>query len=358
MLVVRIGAMGDVLHAMPAVAAMCRRHPDWTIGWAIEPRWSELLQTASEFERSRYGAGRSAQMPLVDRWHPVPTKAWGSSPLAWETMTGVGALRRELKDAAYDVCVDMQGSIKSAVIGRMAGAKTFVGPAAPREREARWLYGQRVAMHSAHVVEQGCELLGAAIGEELQPSRVPLPQDEEAEVWRDALLTPIVRPDERFALMAPTAGWGAKQWPAERYGALAALLAKTGVRTLVNESSASDEVAARVVETSGGAAVAIPCSIGDLIALIRRASVVIAGDTGPLHLAAALERPVVGLFGPTDPERNGPYGRRSRTLRHASSRRDHTRRTETEEGLMQIKVSEVEEATMAMLRAGQDRVTA
>jgi heptosyltransferase-1 len=100
----------------------------------------------------------------------------------------------------------------------------------------------------------------------------------------------------------------------------------------------------------------VPCSVGQMIALVRRAGVVIAGDTGPLHLAAALERPVVGLFGPTDPARNGPYGTQSRVLRHGSSRVDHSRHVKTEEGLMQITTEEAVEAALELLHGEQDKV--
>jgi heptosyltransferase-1 len=203
------------------------------------------------------------------------------------------------------------------------------------------------------VVEQGCELLGAAVGETLRPAKVMLPVDPAAEQWCDALLACAA---ERFAMIAPTAGWGAKRWPAERYGAVAAALARAGFRTLVNAESSQDDAGGKVVEASGGAATLVPCSVGQMIALVRRAGVVIAGDTGPLHLAAALERPVVGLFGPTDPARNGPYGTQSRVLRHSSSRVDHSRHRETEEGLMQITTDEVVEAALELLRAGQDKV--
>ena len=166
-----------------------------------------------------------------------------------------------------------------------------------------------------------------------------------------------------FALIAPTAGWGAKQWPVERYGAVAAALGRAGFRALVNAESPEDATGRRVVEASGGAATLVPCSVGQMIAVVRRAGVVIAGDTGPLHLAAALERPVVGLYGPTNPARNGPYGTESRVLRHSSSRVDHSRHRETEEGLMQITAEEVVEAALELLgleekdnEAGQDKV--
>ncbi|WP_433974132.1 glycosyltransferase family 9 protein [Tunturiibacter lichenicola] len=354
-LIVRIGAMGDVLHAMSAVAALRELHPEWFIGWAIEPGWSELLQTAGDFDRASCGAGRSARMPLVDQWHQVPAKAWKEQPFSLSTLSDINAARRELRMWEYDVCVDMQGSLKSAIVGRMAGARVFAGPAEPRERQARWFYKQPVSMIATHVVEQGCELLGGAVEEILRPAKVSLPVDAEAEAWCDRLLAQTLRRRERFAFVAPTAGWGAKQWPAERYGAVAAELGRAGYRTLVNQVL-GDRSADDVIAASEGFATLVPCSIGQMIAVVRRAGVVIAGDTGPLHLAAALERPVVGLYGPTDPARNGPFGTEARVLRHESSTRDHSRRRETEAGLLQITTDEVVEASLALLKVGQDKV--
>jgi heptosyltransferase-1 len=353
-LIVRIGAMGDVLHAMPAVAALRERHPDWVIGWAIEPAWRELLEAESEIHNvSCRFSGRDARRPLVDRWSSVPTRDWKRRPFSLNTLRDIQALRRELRGDRYDLCVDMQGSIRSAMIGRMAGARIFDGPAAPREAPAAWWYKRKIRLSATHVVEQGCELLGAAVGETLGPAKVTLPVDPAAEQWCDALLAGV---SKAFALIAPTAGWGAKRWPAERYGAVAAALGRAGFRTFLNAESPEDKTGMHVVEASGGAATLVPCSVGQMIALVRRAGVVIAGDTGPLHLAAALERPVVGLFGPTDPERNGPYGTLSRVLRHSSSRVDHSRYVETEQGLLQITTEEVVEAALELLQAGHDKV--
>ena len=346
--------MGDVLHAMPAVAALRELHPDWRIGWAIEPVWSELLQAESEIHDVAWRlSGRDARRPLVDRWTPVPSREWKRRPLSLSTLRDITGLRRELRGDHYDICVDMQGAIRSAVVGKMADAKVFVGSATPREAPAAWFYKEKVKLNAVHVVEQGCELLGAAVGETLRPAKVTLPMDPAAEQWCNELLAGF---RERFALMAPTAGWGAKQWPAERYGAVAAELARVGIHTLVNAASPVDEAGLRAVEASGGAATLVPCTVGQMIALTRRAGVVIAGDTGPLHLAAALERPVVGLFGPTDPARNGPYGTEARVLRHGSSQKDHSRHPETEKGLMLITVEEVVEAALDLLRGGQDKV--
>ncbi|HTC74259.1 MAG TPA: glycosyltransferase family 9 protein, partial [Edaphobacter sp.] len=352
--IVRIGAMGDVLHAMPAVAALRERHPEWVIGWAIEPVWRELLQAESEFHDVAWKlSGRDSRRPLVDQWSPVPTREWKRRPFSLNTLKDIRRLRQELLGDRYDICVDIQGSIRSAMVGRMAGAGTFAGAAAPREAPAAWFYKQKIRLSATHVVEQGCELLGAAVGETLTPAKVTLPVDPVAEQWCEGLLAGVV---ERFALMAPTAGWGAKRWPAERYGAVAAALGQAGFRTLVNAESLQDEAGIRVVEASGGAATLVPCSVGQMIALVRRAGVVIAGDTGPLHLAAALERPVVGLYGPTDPARNGPYGTVSRVLRHAWSKTDHSRTHQIDPGLLLITVDEVVEAALELLHAGQDKV--
>lgn len=335
--------MGDVLHALPAVTALRRAHPDWFIGWAIEPRWSGLLQSSSSAGGS--GATRGPQMPVVDRWYDANTSVWKRSGLSGQTLEDVNRLRRRLRGERFDLCVDLQGSIRSGVIGRMSGARRFVGSAAPREGPARWLYTERVQVHRLHVIEQGCALLGAAVGLTLAPESVSLPQDEGAEAWCCRLLEgsgPIV-------LLAPTAGWGAKIWPAARYGAVARALGEAGYRVLVNAAGDGDVTALEVVEESGGAAEMVSCSVEQLIALMRRVALVVAGDTGPLHLAAALGRPVVGLYGPTDPARNGPYGTQARVLRHSDSRTSHARLIEAEAGLLRIGVDEVVSAAMEML---------
>jgi heptosyltransferase-1 len=342
-LIVRIGAMGDVLHAMPAVAALRAAHPDWFIGWAIEPRWSDLLQIAGDPEDMSQGIGFAARA-LVDRWYRAAAGEWRRRPLARATLSDVFALRKVLRGERFDVCVDMQGAIKSAVIGRMAGARALVGAAEPRERAARWLYERKVNLTAAHVVEQACELLSSAVNEPLRPVKVTLPMDEQDELWADGVVG-----HERFCLISPGAGWGAKVWPPERLGRVAAELGRSGVCTVVNASARGSREADEVVADSEGFARAVPCSMGQLIALTRRAAVVIAGDTGPLHVAAALERPVVGIYGPTDPARNGPYSTRQRIFRDASSVTSHKRRDETEAGMLRIGVDEVVQAALEML---------
>ncbi len=334
-LIVRLGAMGDILHALPAVAALRQAHPKWYLGWAVEPRWRALL------------SADDGQMPLVNHIHLVKAKDWARSPLRLETLREIGALRQELKAQRYEVCIDLQGAVRSALAGRLAGASRMIGEDSPREWAARWLFSERVRTQGVHVIEQAVEVCAAAAGEPLSPVLPLLPVNREAELWADgALRGANQRP---VVLMSPGAGWGAKRWPAERYGAVARDLQQQGCLVLVNAAPEEQAIAAEVVRTSGGAAQAPEFTLERLIALTRRVCLVIAGDTGPLHLACALGKRVVGIYGPTAPRRNGPFGVPFRVLRHPESKRDHTRHTEPEAGLLTITPQQVVEAALDLL---------
>ena len=346
MLIVRIGAMGDILHALPAVTALRVAHPDWQIDWAVEPHWSPLLRSATD------ATPRMPEMPLVDRIHPVPTKLWRKQPFTRQTAGEIAALRRSLRNCHYDLCIDFQGSIRSAVIGRMAGAQRFLGALHPRETPARWLYRERIATTRPHVIEQYFEIAQAATSIPLVHTAPVLPIDLHAEAWATALLDRLQCGD--FVVFTPGAGWGAKRWPAERYGEVAAGLARSGYSTLVNCGPGEEPLAAAVVEASKGAAHAVACTLGQLTSLLRRASLFLGGDTGPLHLAAALQRRVVGIYGPTDPARNGPYGIHSVTLRSPISHSDHTRHPAPEAGLLTLSTQAVLDAALTLLQQSHE----
>jgi heptosyltransferase I len=175
--------------------------------------------------------------------------------------------------------------------------------------------------------------------------QVEFPVDPDAEN-RISGLTANVR---YYAILNPGAGWGAKMWPAERYGQVAKELGKDGTVSFVNFGPGEEVLAAAVESASDGAARKISCSISELIALTRRARLFVGGDTGPAHLAAALRIPVVAIFGPTNPARNGPFGTRSVVLRSAISKTDHSRHREPEQGLLEITVGEVVSATRKLL---------
>jgi heptosyltransferase-1 len=364
LLIVRVGALGDVLHALPAVAALRAARPGWTIDWVVDPRWAALLVDEE-------GRGE-----IVNRVHLAETKLWSKSPLSWKTMRSVAALRKELRAERYDVVVDMQGTMRSAVIGRFARAREFAGYEDPREPAAARLYRSTRRRIGTHVVEQGAALLGAACSVALSLRQAGLPGTPVLPPQQAGLLgtpvlppqqagllgTPVLDPaavklphaawadewaaelvgDRKVCVLAASAGWGAKQWPAERYGALAKELRGMGFVPLVNAPKKDDAVAASVVAASGGAAEMVVCNVAGLIALMRRTSLLVGGDSGPTHLAAALGIPLVALYGPTDPARNGPWGPGPmHVLRGAGSVTSHKRVAEIDAGLARIEVEEV-----------------
>jgi heptosyltransferase-1 len=339
-LVVRLGAMGDVLHAMPAVAALRAQLPECHVGWVIEPRWAALLRNDAA------ALPRTPEMPLVDVVHTAHARGWAREPFAASTWRAMRALRRELHAQRYDLAIDLQGAVRSALIGRASGAE-LVGEAEPREGPARWLFQRRVATRGVHVIEQAAEVLAGATGLQLTPELPGIPMDCAAEARVHAMV-PDARP---LVLLHPGAGWGAKRWPAKRYGVVAAALASRGYTVVVNRASGEEALAADVARSSGGAAQDIATDMGELIAMTRRCVLAIGGDTGPAHLACALGKPVVGIYGPTDPARNGPWGVPFRVLRHPESRRDHARRSAPEAGLLTIEPEEVLDAVDELMGA-------
>ena len=251
-LIVRLSAMGDVIHTLPAVHALRAAFPQAHIGWLIEERWAELLCAAGSPRR----ATRSALRPLVDEVHAVNLKGWRRSLFSASTLQQAAKVWNDVRGAAYDVAVDLQGAMRSAVLAHWSGASVVYGAAEARESPASLWYTRKVA--------------------------------------------------------------------------------DLGVRSILNYGPGEEELVRAAEAASDGAAQAMSCSISELIALTRRAQLFIGGDTGPLHLAAALRVPVVGIYGPTDPARNGPYGTRSVVLRNAESVTSHARRAEAEEGMLGI----------------------
>ncbi len=209
-----------------------------------------------------------------------------------------------------------------------------------------------MATRGVHVIEQDVELVSAIGGDHLVPAKPLLPIDPEAEAWADEVLSPKMRSGggaQPFVLINPGAGWGAKRWPLEKYAVIARGLIERGCHVLVNAGPGEEPYAEALSQATGGAAIPLNCSLAQLIAVTRRVALVIAGDTGPLHLACALGRPVVGIYGPTDPARNGPYGTSFKVLRSPMSRRDHRRRASPEAGLLSIQPDDVLRAAEALL---------
>lgn len=340
LLIVRLSALGDIIHTLPAVEALRGAFPDVILGWAVEERWSELLCAPGH---PRFGP-RSPQRPLVDRVHLVNTKAWRRALFSSHTWQQMAGALRELRALGYDAAVDFQGAVRTALLARRSAAVVY-GDAHPRENIARIWYAHSVATVGEHVVQQAISLAQSMTSRPVRAVKVTFPVDPEAENH----VTAMIGDARDLVILNPGAGWGAKQWPAERYGLVARELAKDGLRALVNYGPGEEGLAAAVESASAGTARKISCSISELIALTRRARLFIGGDTGPMHLAAALQIPVVAIFGPTNPARNGPFGTSSIVLRSASSLTSHARHREPEKGLLEISAEEVIAAARKLL---------
>jgi heptosyltransferase-1 len=363
LLIVRLSAMGDVIHTLPAVGALREAFPHTFIGWLVEERWAELLCAAGAPRRG----SRSTLRPLVDEVHTVDLKAWGKSLFSFSTLQSAAKVWNDVRGAHYDAAVDLQGAIRSAVLARWSRARVVYGAAEPREAPASLWYTRGVVARGRHVVEQNLSVVEAIVegrkrppaesshdpfsGDLLPCDLLPCEPQAEVRIGRRLAENGI----EDFAILNPGAGWGAKRWPAERYGEVARKLADQGVRSILNYGPGEEELVRAAEAASGGTAQAMSCSITELIALTRRARLFIGGDTGPLHLAAALRVPVVAIYGPTDPARNGPCGTRSIVLRRAESVTSHARRTAPDEGLLGIGCEAVVTAARRLLEGALPR---
>jgi heptosyltransferase-1 len=281
-LLLRLGSLGDIVHALPAAGALRDTFSDARIDWAVDPKWMRLLD------------GNSDLTEVI----PFDRKSAGSV---------VGAIRK-LRDAKYTCAIDFQALYKSALLSFASGAPQRIGFQSSYAREgfAALLYTDRFNPRGAHKVEHNLTLAEHA-GARVAAPRFPLAihaEDEEL-IARELSAHGL----NEYFVLNPGGGWRSKCWPAERYGELHRKLAdRYGWRGVVSFGPGEEMIARAVIEAAWKAPpVALALGLGPLLALLQRAKFVVSADTGPLHLAAALRSPVIGLYGPTDPARNGPY---------------------------------------------------
>jgi lipopolysaccharide heptosyltransferase I len=341
-LIVRLGALGDIVHAIPVAAALRTAYPSARIDWLVSARHREILDLVPVIDR---------RLVINDR-----TDASGGTSL-------VSAVR-ELRCAHYDVAIDLQGLIKSAVLARSSGAPRVVGFSARYAREslARLFYtdahdpgrgGLFDARETRHVVEINLGLL-QVLG--LTVTKPEFPIDS---VQSEAARLVASQTGGRYALLNPGAAWPNKRWPPSRLAAVAvALRERHGLMSAVLWGPGEEGLARDVAAGAAGAAVVSPkTTIADLVALARGAAIMVSGDTGPTHIAAALGTPLVGIYGPTRPARNGPISPDDETVsRDATCQCHHRRRcTRAEMCLLDIDVAEVMAAVERRLSTGAAR---
>jgi lipopolysaccharide heptosyltransferase I len=337
-LLVRLGALGDIVHGIPVAAALRRALPSARIDWLVSAKHREILDL----------------VPVIDRRLVVNDRAG----------TGAGtplvAAIRELRRTRYDVTIDLQGLIKSALAARASGASRVVGFASRYLREplARWLYtdvydpggdGIHAPAERRHVVQLNLGLLeplGIVAGSPEFPFE-PV-ESEAARQLRE-------RTGGRYALLNPGAAWPNKRWPPSRFAEVASVLhERRGLMSVVLWGPGELELGEALVSQAPGAALlSPPTSIADIVALARGAAVMVSGDTGPTHIAAAVGTPIVGLYGPTRPERNGPWRAEDLTVSRAEvCQCHHLRRCRLERMcLLDIQVDEVVRAVERRLDA-------
>ena len=292
-LIVRLGALGDVVHAIPAAAALRTAYPQARIDWLVEAKHQPMLELVT----------------VIDRIVPIEAKTAGG----W-----IDAVRR-VRQVPYDIALDFQGLMKSAVLARASGAPRVAGFSIwhLREKGARPFYSETDSgeMHgeagdanrgiqAEHVIAKNLRLLRVL---DIETTRVEFPLAHVA----SPALAEVKRAfgSDRFALINPGAAWPNKRWPPARFAEVAAFLREVrGLRSVVLWGPGEEALAQSIADASSGAARMAPATqMSDLVELGRAADLIVSGDTGPLHIAAAVGTPAVAIYGPTDPGRNGPW---------------------------------------------------
>ena len=283
-LIVKLGALGDVVHAIPVAAALRRTYPDARIDWLVSPKHREILDLVPVIDR-RLVMNDSRLLPAIV----------------------------ELRRNQYDVAIDLQGLMKSAILARASGASRVIGFTAryARERLASWFYteahdpggGGMYHIDERHVVYTNLGVL-ETLGIHATVPEFPIDRTESAVASDITAVT-----GGRYAILNPGAAWPNKRWMPARFAALAKeLRVRRSLVSVVTWGPGEEPIARAIVEQSDGSAMLSPrTSIADLVALARGASLYVAGDTGPAHIAAAVGTPVVGIYGPTRASRNGPW---------------------------------------------------
>ena len=293
-LIVRLGAIGDVVHTLPALAALRRAMPAAHLAWVVE----------------RGGAAKLLQgNPALDDLIELDLRGWRKNLAAPETLAAIRNSLGSLRAEKFDLSLDFQGLLKSAMVPWLARIPRRIGFAkeALREPASRWLLNESVAADDDdHVIKKNLRLaahLGCDVSGELE---FPIALDVEDEKFADEQLG---RCDGALAILNPGGGWPTKLWHTSEFAAIADRLWEAyGIRSAITYGPGELSLAQAVVAQSRtGAAFPLASTLKQFLALARQAKIFLGSDTGPMHLAAAAHTPIVALFGPTSARRNGPF---------------------------------------------------
>jgi len=328
-LIIRLSSIGDIVHALPAVAALGEAFPQAEIHWVVETRHAGLLDGN----------------PYVHRLVKLDTLGWRKKLISSQTLKSIAQGMVALREAAFDAALDFQGLYKSALIAWLSRSRERVGFAERwlREPAAGIFYTERVSPHGReHVIQMNLALVERLAGRPLLPARwhFPLPHTEADEQYVERELAALASRD--FMVINPGGGWTSKCWAPGNYAELIRRLEKDPPGDILLTGSPQEETLIRdIIQESGSSrAKHFASTLVQFIALVRRAKLFLSGDTGPLHLAAAVGTPIVAIYGPTDPARNGPFSAADITLWNRESI-DYTRRGPHDRYLRGISVESV-----------------
>jgi len=313
LLVIKPSSLGDIVHSLPFLNALRDSFPKAEIHWIIAKGLEGLLEG-----------------------HPMINKLWIINKDEWKRIKGAGttikelrSLFKSLKAERYDIVIDLQGLLRSGILAKAAGAPVRVGFKGAREG-SRIFYTHTVkGGKDIHAVDRYLEI-AKFLGCDISDIKFPFPLSftsfaagrlgrlaEESEHARGGQLSPLsFQLPDKYAVIVPGARWETKRWHPERFGELASMLS---VKSIVVGGESDADIAGVVVRNSDGNAVSAAgkTTLKELIEIIRNAMFVVTNDSGPMHIAAALNVPVFAIFGPTNPLRTGPYGKPHVIIRKA-----------------------------------------
>lgn len=325
-LVVRLGSLGDIVHTFPAVAGLHNSFPRAEIIWLTHPRWVNLVASSG-----------------------LASEIW---PLDSRNLRSVRQTIAKVRAEHWDAAIDYQGLWKSALLPFLAGVPKRIGFSSETIREfgVPILYTDCVHPRANHIADQNGELsLRAGAQSAVGPVKLQVSETDRKRVSSDLTAAGI----DRYVVLSPGGGWRSKCWPAERFGELCRKIRdELKVRCAINYGPGEENLASAVKAASGNAEpVLYDGELGQLMALLQGAQCIVGGDTGPLHLAVALGTKAVAIFGPTNPNRNGPYPPQPFVLRDPEANTTHKRETETNPSLLRISVAQVFDAVKLHLGA-------
>jgi heptosyltransferase-1 len=343
-LIVKLGSIGDIVHTLPAVAAIRKAMPGSEISWVVERRSAEILR----------------DNPILDRLIVVDTKALRRGLVSGETLRAPRQQLRQLRASVFDLALDFQGLLKSASIARLSGARRVFGFSRDslREPASRILLTKSIPISkNSHVIRKNLTLASGALGISVPDDPDDLEFPIATNSGHEAEALNAAPAGCQYAILNPGGGWPTKLWSAERFGRLAdELWSHHGLHSLVTHGPGEADLAETVLQSSqSGKARAVNVSLKGFYELAKRAQVYVGGDTGPTHLAIAAGAPIVGLFGPTEWWRNGSLRPADICVERVDigCRTDCHRRACSKWICMDIEVERVLQAVSQRLKPGQ-----